>query len=158
MEHKKLLTFDSTLRDGAQGANISFSVEDKLRVIDTLDRLGIDFIEAGNPYSNPAEAEFFQRIGGKKFEHAKIVAFGSTRRKGIAPEEDANLKSLLAANTEYVAIFGKSHIRHATDVLKATPEENLAMIADSVRFLSAHGKKVVFDAEHFFDGYKTDAD
>ena len=158
MEHKKLLTFDSTLRDGAQGANISFSVEDKLRVIDTLDRLGIDFIEAGNPYSNPAEAEFFQRIGGKKFEHAKIVAFGSTRRKGIAPDEDANLKSLLAANTEYVAIFGKSHIRHATDVLKATPEENLAMIADSVRFLSAHGKKVVFDAEHFFDGYKTDAD
>ena len=123
MEHKKLLTFDSTLRDGAQGANISFSVEDKLRVIDTLDRLGIDFIEAGNPYSNPAEAEFFQRIGGKKFEHARIVAFGSTRRKGIAPEEDANLKSLLAANTEYVAIFGKSHIRHATDVLKATPEE-----------------------------------
>ena len=122
MEHKKLQTFDSTLRDGAQGANISFSVEDKLHVIDALDRLGIDFIEAGNPYSNPAEAEFFQRIRGKKLEHAKIVAFGSTRRKGIAPEEDANLKSLLAADTQYCAIFGKSHIRHVTDVLKAEPE------------------------------------
>ena len=158
MNDTKLFTFDSTLRDGAQGANISFSVEDKLRVIETLDRLGIDFIEAGNPFSNPAEAEFFQRIRGKKLEHAKLVAFGSTRRKGVAPEEDANLASLLAADTEYVAIFGKSHIRHATDVLKVTPEENLAMIESSVRFLAQRGKKVVFDAEHFFDGYKTDAE
>lgn len=158
MNEKKLFTFDSTLRDGAQGANISFSVEDKLRVIQTLDALGIDFIEAGNPFSNPAEAQFFQRLSGLKLQHAQIVAFGSTRRKGIPPEEDANLASLLAAGTKYVAIFGKSHIRHVTDVLKAAPEENLAMIGESVRFLTEHGKNVVFDAEHFFDGYKADAD
>ena len=153
----KLQIFDSTLRDGAQGANISFSVDDKLKVIATLDRLGIDFIEAGNPFSNPAEMQFFQQAAGMKLEHARLVAFGSTRRKGIAPEEDSNLKSLLAAGTEYVAIFGKSHIRHVTDVIKATPEENLAMIAESVRFLAENGKKVVFDAEHFFDGYKENA-
>ena len=153
----KLQIFDSTLRDGAQGANISFSVDDKLKVIATLDRLGIDFIEAGNPFSNPAEMQFFQQAAGMKLEHARLVAFGSTRRKGIAPDEDSNLKSLLAAGTEYVAIFGKSHIRHVTDVIKATPEENLAMIAESVRFLAENGKKVVFDAEHFFDGYKENA-
>lgn len=152
----KLQIFDSTLRDGAQGANISFSVDDKLKVIGALDALGVDFIEAGNPFSNPAEMQFFQRIAGLKLRHAKIVAFGSTRRKGVDPAEDGNLKSLLAAGTEYVAIFGKSHIRHATDVLKATPEENLEMIYDSVRFLSSQGKQVIFDAEHFFDGYKTD--
>ena len=152
----KLQIFDSTLRDGAQGANISFSVEDKVKVIEELDKLGVDFIEAGNPYSNPAEMQFFQRIRGMKLQNAQIVAFGSTRRKGIPAAEDANLKSLLAAGTDYVAIFGKSHIRHATDVLKATPEENLEMIYDSVRFLSSQGKQVIFDAEHFFDGYKTD--
>lgn len=152
----KLQIFDSTLRDGAQGANISFSVDDKLKVIETLDRLGIDFIEAGNPYSNPAEMQFFQRIRGMKLEHAHIVAFGSTRRKGISAEEDSNLSSLLAANTEYVAIFGKSHIRHVTDVIKATAEENLSMIRDSVAYLTKQGKKVIFDAEHFFDGFKAD--
>ena len=152
----KLQIFDSTLRDGAQGANISFSVDDKIKVIETLDRLGVDFIEAGNPFSNPAEMQFFQRIRGMKLEHANLVAFGSTRRKGISADEDSNLKSLLAANTEYVAIFGKSHIRHVTDVIKATAEENLAMIGESVKFLSSHGKKVIFDAEHFFDGFKTD--
>ena len=152
----KLQIFDSTLRDGAQGANISFSVEDKIKVIHTLDALGVDFIEAGNPFSNPAEMQFFQRIRGMKLQNAQIVAFGSTRRKGVPAAEDANLKSLLAAGTDYVAIFGKSHIRHATDVLKATPEENLEMIYDSVRFLASQGKQVIFDAEHFFDGYKTD--
>ena len=153
----KLQIFDSTLRDGAQGANISFSVDDKLKVIETLDALGVSFIEAGNPFSNPAEMQFFQRAAAMKLKHAKLVAFGSTRRKGVTAEEDKNLASLLAANTEYVAIFGKSHILHVTDVIKAAPEENLAMIADSVRFLTARGKKVVFDAEHFFDGYKADA-
>ena len=158
MEQKKLQIFDSTLRDGAQGANVSFSVDDKIKVIQTLDRLGIDFIEAGNPFSNPAEMQFFQKIQGIKLRYSKIVAFGSTRRKGISAEEDSNLKSLLAANTEYVAIFGKSDIRHVTDVLKATPEENLAMIRESVQFLKSHGKKVIFDAEHFFDGYKANAE
>lgn len=152
----KLQTFDSTLRDGAQSANISFSVDDRIRIIKVLDGLGIDFIEAGNPYSNPAEMRFFRKIAPLRLSHSRIVAFGSTRRKGTAAEEDANLKSLCDAGTEYVAIFGKSHIRHVTDVLKADPEENLAMIAESVRFLTAAGKKVFFDAEHFFDGYKAD--
>ena len=152
----KLQIFDSTLRDGAQSANISFSVEDKLKVIETLDELGVDFIEAGNPYSNPAEMQFFQRVQALKLKRSKLVAFGSTRRKNISCEEDSNLKSLLAANTEYVAIFGKSHILHVTEVIKATPDENLCMIEESVRFLTEHGKKVIFDAEHFFDGYKAD--
>ena len=152
----KLQIFDSTLRDGAQSANISFSVEDKLKVIETLDELGVDFIEAGNPYSNPAEMQFFQRVQALKLKRSKLVAFGSTRRKNISCEEDSNLKSLLAANTEYVAIFGKSHILHVTEVTKATPDENLCMIEESVRFLTEHGKKVIFDAEHFFDGYKAD--
>lgn len=153
---KKLQIFDSTLRDGAQSANISFSVDDKLKVIRTLDELGVTFIEAGNPFSNPAEMQFFQKARSMQLKNAKLVAFGSTRRKNIACEEDGNLQSLLSAGTEYVAIFGKSHITHVTEVIKAAPEENLAMIEESVRFLTEHGKKVIFDAEHFFDGYKAD--
>lgn len=152
----QLQIFDSTLRDGAQSANISFSVEDKLRIIQTLDELGVAFIEAGNPFSNPAEMQFFQKVQALKLKHSKLVAFGSTRRKNIECKDDNNLKSLLAAGTEYVAIFGKSHIFHVTDVIKATPEENLAMIYESVRFLTDNGKKVIFDAEHFFDGFKAD--
>ena len=154
--NKDLQIFDSTLRDGAQSANISFSVEDKLKVIETLDTLGVTFIEAGNPFSNPAEMQFFQRVRALKLKNAKLVAFGSTRRKNIACEQDSNLQSLLAAGTEYVAIFGKSHIMHVTDVIKATPQENLNMIYESVRYLTENGKKVIFDAEHFFDGFKED--
>lgn len=152
-----LQIFDSTLRDGAQSANISFSVEDKLKIIESLDNLGVTFIEAGNPFSNPAEMQFFQRVRTLQLKRSHIVAFGSTRRKNITCEKDSNLQSLLAAGTDYVAIFGKSHILHVTDVLKATPEENLTMIYESVKFLTDHGKKVIFDAEHFFDGYKADA-
>ena len=137
----KLQIFDSTLRDGAQGANISFSVDDKIKVIETLDRLGIDFIEAGNPFSNPAEMQFFQRAAAIKLSHAKLGRFRLHEEKRISAAEDSNLKSLLAANTEYVAIFGKSHIMHVTDVIKATPEENLAMIYDSVKFLTENGRK-----------------
>lgn len=150
--------FDSTLRDGAQGAHISFSVEDKLNIIRILDELGLDFIEAGNPFASPAEGTFFRRARELSLSHAKLVAFGSTRRKNSTPEEDANLKSLLDAGTEYVAIFGKSHIFHVTDVLGVSREENLAMIGESVAYLTSAGKKVIFDAEHFFDGYETDPD
>ena len=116
-----LQIFDSTLRDGAQSANISFSVEDKLKIIESLDNLGVTFIEAGNPFSNPAEMQFFQRVRTLQLKRSHIVAFGSTRRKNITCEKDSNLQSLLAAGTDYVAIFGKSHILHVTDVLKATP-------------------------------------
>lgn len=156
MSHVQL--FDSTLRDGAQGAHISFSTEDKLNIIRILDDLGLDFIEAGNPFAGPAERAFFERARSLSLKHAKLVAFGSTRRKNCTAEQDANLNSLLDAQTEYVAIFGKSHIFHVTDVLGVSRAENLAMIGESVAYLTAQGRKVIFDAEHFFDGFLTDGD
>ena len=145
---------DSTLRDGAQGEGISFSVEDKLAVTRLLDALGVPFIEAGNPGSNPKDLEFFRRAGELKLKHSRLVAFGSTRRKGIAVEEDANVQALLTADTGAVAIFGKCWDLHVRDILKTTEEENFAMIGDTVSFFKSKGKRVIFDAEHFFDGYK----
>ncbi|MDP2843292.1 MAG: citramalate synthase, partial [Acetobacterium sp.] len=115
---EKILVFDSTLRDGAQAEGISFSVEDKIRVVETLDKIGIDYIEAGNPGSNPKDIEFFNRIKGIQLKHAKLVAFGSTRRGGIAVEDDANLKAILETETPGVAIFGKSWTFHITDIIK----------------------------------------
>lgn len=145
---------DSTLRDGAQGEGISFSVEDKLAVTRLLDALGVPFIEAGNPGSNPKDLEFFRRAGELKLKHSRLVAFGSTRRKGIAVEEDANVQALLTADTGAVAIFGKCWDLHVRDILKTTEEVNFAMIGDTVSFFKSKGKRVIFDAEHFFDGYK----
>ena len=147
--------YDSTLRDGAQAQGISFTVEDKLKIVNKLDRLGISYIEAGNPGSNPKDLEFFQRVKKLELKYAKLTAFGSTRRAGIRVEEDANVQSILKADTPAVAIFGKSWDFHVTDVLKTTLEENLLMIRDTLRFFKDTGKEVVFDAEHFFDGYKT---
>ena len=146
--------FDSTLRDGAQGEGISFSVEDKLAVARLLDGLGVAYIEAGNPGSNPKDLEFFRRSGELKLQNSRLVAFGSTRRKGIRAEEDANVQALLTANTDAVALFGKCWDLHVRDILQTTEEENFAMIADTVAFFKAKGKRVIFDAEHFFDGYK----
>lgn len=154
---KKIVIFDSTLRDGAQAPGISFSVGDKIKIAEALDRLGVDYIEAGNPGSNPKDLEFFEYFKGKSLQHAKLIAFGSTRRKGILPEEDNNLKALLSAGTDSVCIFGKSWDFHVTNILNATLEENLAMITDTIRFLRDNGKEVIFDAEHFFDGYKNNA-
>lgn len=154
----QMFAYDSTLRDGAQAQGISFSVEDKLKIVQRLDQLGISYIEAGNPGSNPKDMEFFQRIGELKLKHAKIIAFGSTRKVKAAVESDNNLRSLLAANTPAVAIFGKSWDYQVTDILRTTLQENLAMIADTIAFLKGHGKEVVFDAEHFFDGYKANPD
>ncbi|MDK2935909.1 MAG: citramalate synthase [Eubacteriaceae bacterium] len=153
---EKILVFDSTLRDGAQAEGISFSVEDKIRVMETLDRMGVDYIEAGNPGSNPKDIEFFNRIKNAKLKHAKLVAFGSTRRGGIHVEDDANLAAILDTQTPAVAIFGKSWTFHITDIIKTTLDENLKMIQDTMAYLKAHGKDVTFDAEHFFDGYKAD--
>jgi 2-isopropylmalate synthase len=153
---EKILVFDSTLRDGAQAEGISFSVEDKIRVVETLDKMGIDYIEAGNPGSNPKDIEFFNRIKGIRLNHAKLVAFGSTRRGGIAVEDDANLKAILETETPGVAIFGKSWTFHITDIIKTTLAENLKMIEETMAYLKAQGKDVTFDAEHFFDGYKND--
>lgn len=152
---RKVELFDSTLRDGAQSETVSFSVEDKLRIMHALDDLGIDYIEAGNPYSNPKDAEFFRRAADIPLSHAQLVAFGSTRRRSLTPEEDPNCVALLDAETKFVAIFGKSSDWQVREVLRVTPEENLSMISDTVRFFTARGRRVFFDAEHFFDGYKS---
>lgn len=146
--------YDSTLRDGAQGEGIAFSVEDKISIVKALDGIGISYIEAGNPGSNPKDMEFFKRAAKLKTKHAKICAFGSTRRCGVETKDDSNVISLLSAGTPVVAIFGKSWDLHVTKVIHTTLHENLAMIRDTVAFFKEAGKEVVFDAEHFFDGYK----
>lgn len=150
----KVVIYDSTLRDGAQALGISFTVEDKIKIVQRLDDLGISYIEAGNPGSNPKDLEFFERVNRMKFKNAKIIAFGSTRRVQIPVEEDANVISLLKAGTSSIAIFGKSWDFQVTDILKTTLEENLDMIYDTITFLKEKGKEVVYDAEHFFDGYR----
>jgi 2-isopropylmalate synthase len=153
----KISLYDSTLRDGAQAQGISYSVEDKIKIAERLDALGVSYIEAGNPGSNPKDLEFFARVAGMKFAQAKVTAFGSTRKVGVRVEDDANVRSLLAAGTAAVAIFGKCWDYHVTEILRTTREENLRMIADTVGYLKRQGREVVFDAEHFFDGYKADA-
>lgn len=155
---KRIEIFDSTLRDGAQGEGISFSVNDKLQIVKALDDFGVDFIEAGNPGSNPKDLEFFHRASELKLNNAKLCAFGSTRRKNITPERDSNLQSLLEANTEVVVIFGKSWDLHVTEILKATLEENIDIVESTVAYLVSKDKRVIFDAEHFFDGYKANSD
>ncbi len=150
----KLVIYDSTLRDGAQALGISFTVEDKLKIVKKLDKLGIDYIEAGNPGSNPKDLEFFERALKLELNTARIIAFGATRRANIKAHEDANLQSLLKAGTEAIAVFGKSWDFQVTDILKTTLEENLNMIYDTIKFLKDRGKIVVYDAEHFFDGYR----
>lgn len=155
---KKVTVFDSTLRDGAQAEGVSFSVEDKIKIVKALDRLGLDYVEAGNPGSNPKDLEFFERIKSVELKNTKIAAFGSTRRRGISPSEDGNLQALLGAGTDTVAIFGKSWDFHVTDIINATLQENIEMIYDTILYLKENGKTVVFDAEHFFDGYKNNAE
>jgi 2-isopropylmalate synthase len=155
---KKVIALDSTLRDGAQAQGISYTVEDKLKIVKKLDSLGVAYIEAGNPGSNPKDLEFFERAGRMKLENAKLIAFGSTRRVGIPVEEDANVKSLLLAGTSAVVIFGKSWDFQVTDILKTTVEENIKMIYDTVKFFKDYGKEVVYDAEHFFDGCKANSE
>ncbi len=153
-----ITAYDSTLRDGAQAQGVSFTVEDKLKIVERLDALGIGYIEAGNPGSNPKDLVFFERVSELKLKHAKIIAFGSTRKPGISPQADNNLQSLLLAKTKAVAIFGKSWDYQVTDILRTSLAENLNMIADTVAYLKQQGKEVVFDAEHFYDGYKANPD
>ena len=149
----KLEMFDTTLRDGAQTEGISFSVPDKIAIVRALDAIGVRYIEAGNPGSNPKDMEFFRTAAGMRLKNAELVAFGSTRRKDLAVEQDPNVLSLAEAGTNAVAVFGKSWDLHATEILGATLEENLDCVRDTVRFLKQQGKEVIFDAEHFFDGY-----
>ena len=146
--------FDSTLRDGAQGEGISFSVSDKLGILRALDAFGVDYIEAGNPGSNPKDIEFFRRAAELKLQNARLCAFGSTCRKETQPGEDANVLSLVAAGTPAVAIFGKCWDLHVSQVLGTTLTENLRLVGETVRFCKQAGKEVIFDAEHFFDGYR----
>jgi len=153
---RKITVLDTTLRDGLQSEDISLSLSDKLNIVRVLDDFGIQYIEAGYPYSNPADLQFFKEVKKIKLKHAKLAAFGSTRRKNIKAEEDAALAALLNAETPTVTVFGKSVALHVEEVLRVSLQENLDMIYDTVRFLKAGGKEVIFDAEHFFDGYAGD--
>ncbi|HVV47336.1 MAG TPA: citramalate synthase [Bryobacteraceae bacterium] len=149
----RIQTFDTTLRDGTQGEAVSFSVEDKILIARKLDELGIDYIEGGWPGSNPRDKEFFEQARGLKLRHAKLTAFGSTRFAKNSVQEDRNVRELIEAGTPCVTIFGKSWDFHVSRALGIGEEENLALIGETVRYLKDHGKEVVYDAEHFFDGY-----
>ena len=154
---KKILVFDTTLRDGSQSEKISFSAEDKLWIAQKLDAIGVHYIEGGWPGSNPKDVEFFEKAKDLEFQNARLVAFGSTRKPNISCDQDLNLQALLDAETPAVAIFGKSWDLHVERVVKTTLEKNLAMIRESVAYLKTHGREVIYDAEHFFDGYKNNA-
>jgi 2-isopropylmalate synthase len=150
--------YDTTLRDGTQGEGISFSVTDKLLIAQRLDQFGVDYIEGGFPGSNPRDITFFQEAQKLKLTHARLAAFGSTRRAGTKANEDAQLRTLLESGMPVMTIVGKTWTLHVTEILRTTVDENLAMIEDSTRYLVAQGREVVYDAEHFFDGYKDDPD
>lgn len=154
----KICIYDSTLRDGAQGENINYSVMDKLNITKALDEFGIDYIEAGNPFSNPKDVEYFEKVKTLNLKHSKIVAFGSTRRRDINACDDSSVKVMAGVSVDTVAIFGKSWDLHVTEILKTTLEENLNMISDTISYLTSCGKNVFFDAEHFFDGYKANSE
>jgi len=150
--------YDTTLRDGSQGEGINFSVADKLRIAEKLDAFGVHYIEGGWPGSNPKDIEFFAQAKKRKFKNARLAAFGSTRKKGVPVEQDDQVRLLIEAGTPVVTIYGKTSMLHVTEVLRCTPEENLAMIGDTVKYLKDHGKFVIYDCEHAFDGYKLNAD
>ncbi len=158
MTDTPVVLYDTTLRDGTQGENITLSLADKLRVARMLDEYGMPYIEGGWPGSNPKDVEFFATARTLRWQTAKLAAFGSTRHRANRPADDPNLRELIAAETPVVTIFGKSWLLHVTEVLGATPQENLDMIADSVGFIVGHGRESIYDAEHFFDGYKADRD
>ena len=148
--------YDTTLRDGTQREGISLSCEDKLKIACKLDELGVEFIEGGWPGSNPKDAEFFQRAQDLKLKHATVTAFGATCRVGSDPADDPNIKAMLDSNTSVCTVVGKTSMLHVTEVLQTTPAENLRIIEESIRYLIEQGRRVIYDAEHFFDGYKLD--
>ena len=150
--------YDTTLRDGTQGEGISFSVTDKLLIAQKLDHFGVDYIEGGFPGSNPRDISFFTEARTLKLKHARLAAFGATRRAGVSAAEDTQLRTLLDSGMPVLTIVGKTWLLHVAEILRTTPEENLAMIEDSVRYLVAQGREVIYDAEHFFDGYLDNPD
>ena len=156
----RIAMYDTTLRDGSQGEGVNFSLQDKLLIAARLDDLGIDYIEGGYPLSNPKDEAFFREVRDLGLRHARIAAFGMTRRRDVAAEDDPGMKALVSAKTSAITVVGKSWDLHATEVLGVSLAENLRMIADSVAFLGAapHGPEVVYDAEHFFDGYRRNPD
>lgn len=158
MEGNQVKIFDSTLRDGAQGQGISFSLEDKIKIVKVLDEMHVDYIEAGNPGSNPKDMEFFKRLKEVNLKNSKIAAFGSTRKPNVKVEEDKNLKDLLSSGADTVVVFGKSWSFQVTEIIKTSLDENIQMIKDTIKYLSENGKEVFFDAEHFYDGYKENKD
>lgn len=153
----KISTLDTTLRDGTQGEAVSFTVDDKLAIAQRLDELGIDYIEGGWPGSNPRDKEFFARAAGLKLTHARLTAFGSTRFAKNRIDRDPNVRALVEAGTPVISIFGKTWDLHTQRALNITEEENLKLISETVKYLKDHGKEVIFDAEHFFDGYTGNA-
>ena len=158
MSDHPILLYDTTLRDGTQREGLIVSLADKLKIARRLDEFGMPYIEGGWPGSNPKDVDFFAAARSITFRSAKLAAFGSTRHRLNKPEDDPNLRALVEAETPVVTIFGKSWLLHVTEVLGATPDENLAMVGDSVAFARAAGREVVYDAEHYFDGYKADAE
>ncbi len=150
--------YDTTLRDGTQAEGVNFSLQDKLRIAEKLDTFGMDYIEGGWPGSNEKDIAFFKAARKLKFKHAKLAAFGSTRRAHTSAAKDPQVRLLVDAHTPVVTIYGKSWLFHVKEVLRTTPDENLAMIADTVRFLKKHGREVIYDAEHFFDAYKDNSE
>ena len=153
-----ILLYDTTLRDGTQGENVTFSADEKLNIAMRLDDIGIHYVEGGWPGSNPRDVAFFNLAKRVNFKHARLAAFGSTRKPGIRPDQDNNLNALLQAETSAVTVFGKSWDLHVEKIMNNTLPENLAMINDSVSFLKQHGREIIYDAEHFFDGYKHNRD
>ena len=152
----KIQVYDTTLRDGAQTEGVSYSLEDKIRIARKLENFEIEFIEGGWPSSNPKDREFFDYFKKNPLKKVNLVAFGSTRKKHLKPYQDVNLQGLIKAGTQYVTIFGKTWDLHVHQVLKTSLEENISMIKDSIRYLTKKGKKVIYDAEHYFDGFKSD--
>lgn len=158
MTNPSIKIYDTTLRDGTQGEGISFSVTDKLLITERLDQFGVDYIEGGFPGSNPRDIAYFAEAAKMKLRHARIAAFGSTRRAGVKASEDAQLQTLLASGVPVMTLVGKTWMLHVTEILRTTAEENLAMIEDSIRFLVSNGREVLHDGEHFFDGFKDNPD
>ena len=150
----RIQIYDTTLRDGSQGEGVNFSLQDKLLITRKLDEIGVDFIEGGYPLSNPKDAEYFDRVRDLPMKHAQISAFGMTRRKGCAAEDDIGMCALRDARSPVVTIVGKTWDLHVFEILHIDEAENLAMIRDSIAFLKAEGRQVFYDAEHFFDGFR----
>ncbi|MFW6061587.1 MAG: citramalate synthase, partial [Planctomycetota bacterium] len=154
MDNNRIEIYDTTLRDGTQAQGVSLSLHEKLAIAEALDQLGVDYIEGGYPLSNPKDEAFFQEVRNLELDHAQVAAFGMTRRRGIAAEEDTGMRALLASEAPAVTIVGKTWDLHVREVLRVSAEENLAMIADSIGLIADKGRKAIYDAEHFFDGYK----